>query len=813
MATPTFGYLNSPRGAVQAMNWDWDSSLLDWVPSTGAPVVGVTGPVSIANGADVAEGATTDAAVVTDTTGTVSGKLRGLVKWAFERMPASLGQKVMAASLPVVIASDQTVPVSGPLTNVELRASNVSVTTTPLKSGTVLTITPLGAGAAFTQAWQDSTTTGAVGIECTVRTDQASGTLGFVIQETDDTANADFITTLTAFSVAAGVTLTARTPIRARYYRVSYTNGATPQGAFELTQTTSSISDTTLAVYSILDPLNTSIIPLAGNATFTGTAVDLLLFKAVTVVVFSDVASAIDGLNLEWSQDGTNWDLINPNNVFADVAQTVQDTIRSRFFRVVYVNGSAAQATFRLQTLLHPAAPGAGVQQLSHHIRVTDSSLLTHAVISGRAVTQQDYVDAKVQPSGALLIASEGSVLGDVVTSIRRSQFDVVFATTDATDASIITNTTSGSGAVTQANGQGLYATGTGAAGQAKGVTVQSVLFRSATDIVSYFSVGFTTPTDAVVAHSHQRIGLFNTTDGLFVGMEGQGFGVTTRVGSVDTFVPQASFNLDLLDGNANSVFTRIGIPEALDVTKNNVYRIRFSWFGTANIFFDVFSPDGGWVPFHVIRYPNTATIPSIATPNLPMTVDAFKTASDATSLVIRTACWAAGLNESAIRMTDPIVDSTLAIPTRSVLVGHTTAGGGAYVNVKVNPSGALTTDVTATDLDIRNLTFAADKVDASGSIVKEIRAATSAVTAVADNAASVTLLAANANRLGASIENDSSAVLYVKFGTTASATDYTVRMVQYAYYEVPFGYTGRIDGIWATDPADGAARITELTA
>src|SRR6058998_3578540 len=56
------------------------------------------GPATIADGADVAEGATTDAAVITDTTGTVSGKLRGLVKWAFERMPVSLGQKLMAAS-------------------------------------------------------------------------------------------------------------------------------------------------------------------------------------------------------------------------------------------------------------------------------------------------------------------------------------------------------------------------------------------------------------------------------------------------------------------------------------------------------------------------------------------------------------------------------------------------------------------------------------------------------------------------------------------------------------------------------------------
>ena len=83
-------------------------SLLKKIASAGGSAV------SIADGSDVAEGATTDAAVITDTTGTVSGKLRGLVKWAFERMPASLGQKAMAASLPVVVASDQSaVPVSG----------------------------------------------------------------------------------------------------------------------------------------------------------------------------------------------------------------------------------------------------------------------------------------------------------------------------------------------------------------------------------------------------------------------------------------------------------------------------------------------------------------------------------------------------------------------------------------------------------------------------------------------------------------------------------------------------------------------------
>lgn len=69
---------------------------------------------TVADGADVTQGDVDDAAVVTDAAGTLSAKLRGLVKHAYERMPAALGQGTMAQSLPVVVASNQSsVPVAG----------------------------------------------------------------------------------------------------------------------------------------------------------------------------------------------------------------------------------------------------------------------------------------------------------------------------------------------------------------------------------------------------------------------------------------------------------------------------------------------------------------------------------------------------------------------------------------------------------------------------------------------------------------------------------------------------------------------------
>jgi hypothetical protein len=77
----------------------------------------------------------------------------------------------------------------------------------------------------------------------------------------------------------------------------------------------------------------------------------------------------------------------------------------------------------------------------------------------------------------------------------------------------------------------------------------------------------------------------------------------------------------------------------------------------------------------------------------------------------------------------------------------------------------------------------------------------------VSGSATSVQLIAANASRKELTIQNDSSAILYIKEGTTASATDYKYKLYQDDIYRTN-NYTGRVDGIWAS--ATGAARVAE---
>jgi hypothetical protein len=92
----------------------------------------------------------------------------------------------------------------------------------------------------------------------------------------------------------------------------------------------------------------------------------------------------------------------------------------------------------------------------------------------------------------------------------------------------------------------------------------------------------------------------------------------------------------------------------------------------------------------------------------------------------------------------------------------------------------------------------------------KEVRSATPSQTSPSVGIASTSILAANANRLGATIYNEGSAICYMKLGSTASLTSYSLQIASGGYYEVPFGYTGAIDGI--TSASTAQLRVTEIT-
>ncbi|BAY74183.1 hypothetical protein NIES25_51630 [Nostoc linckia NIES-25] len=69
--------------------------------------------------------------------------------------------------------------------------------------------------------------------------------------------------------------------------------------------------------------------------------------------------------------------------------------------------------------------------------------------------------------------------------------------------------------------------------------------------------------------------------------------------------------------------------------------------------------------------------------------------------------------------------------------------------------------------------------------------------TSVAVSNTMQTILADNSNRKGATIWNYSNAPLCIDFGNSVSKTVFAYRISAGGYYEIPFGYTGIVSGIW----------------
>lgn len=91
---------------------------------------------------------------------------------------------------------------------------------------------------------------------------------------------------------------------------------------------------------------------------------------------------------------------------------------------------------------------------------------------------------------------------------------------------------------------------------------------------------------------------------------------------------------------------------------------------------------------------------------------------------------------------------------------------------------------------------------------------ATPSVVSVTSATGATTLKAANANRVGLIVANDSTAILYVLFGAgTPSATNYSFMIPAKGTTPVDrpiTGYTGLVQGAWAS--ANGFAMVTEIT-
>ncbi len=119
----------------------------------------------------------------------------------------------------------------------------------------------------------------------------------------------------------------------------------------------------------------------------------------------------------------------------------------------------------------------------------------------------------------------------------------------------------------------------------------------------------------AASAGNTQSLGQFNANNGVFFRQTGAGLAFVVRsfvTGVVvDTVIPQATWNLDKLNGTGTS-----GIN--IDVTKVQIFTIAYQWLGSGSIFFG-FSFGGVIINAHRVDNANTIATVYMSSPDLPL--------------------------------------------------------------------------------------------------------------------------------------------------------------------------------------------------
>lgn len=106
-----------------------------------------------------------------------------------------------------------------------------------------------------------------------------------------------------------------------------------------------------------------------------------------------------------------------------------------------------------------------------------------------------------------------------------------------------------------------------------------------------------------------KRVGFFDANNGAFVEQNGSTIAMVTRMGGVDTRVPQPQWNEDPLDGTG---------PSGIVLNPTTLQDLRMDFFGGLGIRFFLYL-NGQFIPVHKVQNANNLTPSSIGTINLTL--------------------------------------------------------------------------------------------------------------------------------------------------------------------------------------------------
>jgi hypothetical protein len=433
---------------------------------------------------------------------------------------------------------------------------------------------------------------------------------------------------------------------------------------------------------SVVSTANSTSTPLLAGQTFTGTWEQVTTYSAISCIVLTDQASAINGALVDYSHDGVTVLRSVAATIPANTGLTFMFAPEARYFRLRYINGATNQTVFVGQTLLHYQTPTAA--QLPLGATTTDVTLggITSAHLRGRASTGQ-WKPVKINDVfGEVQVRDTGQqldIFGLLQMGHPTNQVEVHLDDTNWSTYGNETKSGAGAGA-TQALGRVAFTAGTSANGTYRFVSTDAVKYIPGKGIYGMQTAAFTVPPTNAADRSYMwLLGDPTTGNGVAVGYKGTSFGVVYyRGGAEISFTPQASWSL--------SNYTLNGTAQTFNPALGQIYKVECGLLGYAGWALFVFSPDHRWTQVAQYNGLNVSDEPVFTNFDLWQYVEIDKTASDGTAPTIKSACWAGGTTSSHRRISDPLSDRTLADVVRSVAWGKATNGN--YVPQAFNNNG-----------------------------------------------------------------------------------------------------------------------------
>ena len=375
---------------------------------------------------------------------------------------------------------------------------------------------------------------------------------------------------------------------------------------------------------------NSSNTPLLADDFFIGVSCETLDYAIIFVSVFSDVASAENGLIFQTSSDNITWRDSDVYTVDSNSDKTFSFQPNRKYIRVKYINGSSNQTVFDLQTILKKTNSKPSSHRIQDSISSDDDAELTKSVLTGlnpNKVFQNVNtnilgnllvsLDEQKDAFGRLKIAEpftifDSSLTDELADTLFWSELKNVTGNSvyDRTmSKKTLTTTVTGDYVVRQTRQRFKYQPAKSHEFFITGLLSTETGQRKRCGLVDYDNVNLATITNAP-----QNGVYFENNAGIL------SWNIVNN-GTITESATQANWNLDKCDGTGKSGFS-------LDINAANIFTCQLEWLGVGVVLVGFATSMGNVIYCHGFMHASLSGFTDVymRTANLPISYEITST-------------------------------------------------------------------------------------------------------------------------------------------------------------------------------------------